>query len=359
MADQNILQMDIGFGGVSLTQKALFAKHLAVMLRSGLTIIEALSIARDSAEGRLKRAIGGVLKSVGNGRSLSSSFGEYPNIFSGLFVHATYAGETSGTLSENLENIAEQFAKEKELISKIQGAMIYPIVVLVATFFLGLGMAFFVLPKIVPIFEGLRVTLPPTTRALIAFSHFMEKWGYLFFLGVVAGITLFVWVVRQKFAKPITHWFFLHTPVVKRVSRGANIARFCRTLGTLLKSGVNIDEALEITKESMSNFYYRKSLKSVSMRIGKGTKLSESLSRFPALYPIIVTRMIGVGEESGKFEETLFYLADFYETEVDTATKSLATAVEPALLLFIGLLVGGLALAIITPIYQITGNIGR
>jgi type II secretory pathway component PulF len=356
---QSLLEGEISIGGVSLAERAVFAKNLAVMLKSGLTITAALEIAYESAQGKLKKILQGVLKSVEAGRSLSSAFSVYPKVFSGLFINATKAGESSGTLEENLDNIAKQLEKEKELSSKIKGAMLYPIVVLIATFALGMVLSFVVLPKITPLFEGLKVELPITTRGLIWFSHVVQDNGIVLFLGIIAFIIFMSWLVRQKFAKPVTHKFLLYTPIIKRIVRNVNIARFCRTLGTLLKSGLNIDEALEITKDTVGNYYFQTALADVSKRIGKGTKLSENLKQYESLFPVMVTRMINVGEESGKLDETLLYLAHYYEIEVDTSTKSLSTAIEPILLIFIGLVVGFLALSIITPIYDITGNIKR
>ncbi len=356
---KSLLEGEISIGSVNLTQKAIFAKHLAMMLKSGLPITEALSIAQDSARGKLKKIIGEILKSVQAGQSLSKSFGLYPKVFSGLFINATYAGETSGTLVENFENIAEQLEKEKELVSKIKGAMLYPVVVLIAAFVLGLVLAFLVLPKITPLFEGLKIDLPITTRALIWFSHFIQANGLYFFLGIVAFVVFFLWLIKQKFSKPITHRILINVPIIKNITRNTILARFSRTLGMLLKSGVNIDEALEITKSTIGNYYYERALDRVSQNVQKGTKLSDNLAQFEGLFPVMLTRMIKVGEESGKFEETLFYLANFYEVEVDTATKTLSTAIEPMLLIFIGLVVGFLALSIITPIYDVTSGIKK
>ncbi len=353
------LNRSISFGGVSLTQRALLAKHLAVMLRSGLTIIEALSIAADAAEGRLKPTLGGVLKAVETGRSLSSSFSDYPRVFSGLFTESVRAGEASGQLAENLESVAQELEKEKELTAKVTGALVYPGFILVATFILGIFMSFVVLPKIIPLFEGLKIDLPMSTRALIWFAHLIQNDGVWLLLGLVFFIFFFVWLIRQNFIKPVTHWIFLHTPLIKRLVMGANLARFSRTLGTLLKSGINIDEALDITASSTGNFYYRRALEDVSVHISKGGKLAESLESHKKLFPKIVTRMVQVGEESGRFEETLLYLANFYEEGVDTTAKSLSTIIEPMLLLIIGIIVVIFALAIITPIYELTGNIQR
>jgi type II secretory pathway component PulF len=355
----SILESSISLGGVSRTQKALFAKHLAVMLQSGLTISEALDIVEDSAKGKFKKILQGVSRAVKSGRPFSKALARYSKVFSGLFINATYAGESAGTLTENLENVAEQLRKENTLISKVKGAMLYPIVILVATFILGMVLSFVVLPKITPLFEGLRMDLPITTKALIWFSHFVQDYGVYLFFGIIAVVFFMAWLLRQKFTQPVTHWVVLNLPILKRITRNTNLARFSRILGTLLKSGVNIDEALEITKSSINNYYYKQALDKVSKSVGRGTKLSANLNQFDNLFPKLATRMIQVGEESGKFEETLFYLASFYEAEVDNATKSLSTAIEPILLAIIGLVVGFLALSIITPIYNITGNIRR
>ncbi|MBT4120417.1 MAG: type II secretion system F family protein [Candidatus Magasanikbacteria bacterium] len=351
------LGMDISIGGINPTTRALLAKHLAVMQKAGLTITESLDIIEDSATGRMKNVIRKVLASVKSGNTLSESMSRYPKVFSGIFVSSVYAGETSGTLDQNLENLAEQLEKEKELISKVKGAMLYPIVVLVAAFVLGIAMSFFVLPKIIPLFEGLKTELPITTLWLIRFSHFVSDHGTGLFLGIVAFVVFFVWLIKQKFVHPVTHLFLLHVPILKSISRNSNLARFARTLGTLLKSGLSIDEALEVTEKSLENYYYQRALLKVRKRISRGSTLSENLQAYHKLFPKMTAKMILVGEQSGKLEDTLLYLANFYEVEVDNSTKSLSTAIEPILLIFIGLVVGFLALSIITPIYNITGNI--
>lgn len=354
---EKILQLDISFGSVNLTDKALFAKHLSVMIKSGLTVNESLTIIYSSAKGKFKKILKGVLRSIQSGHSLGESFERYPKVFSGLFVSATKSGEASGSLEENLENLAEQLEKEKELMSKIKGALLYPVVVLIAAFFLGLGMTFFILPKITPLFEGLKMDLPFTTRVLISFSHFVQAHTWSLLFGIIGFVLFNIWLLRKKFMEPLIHWLSLNTPVIKDISKNTNLSRFCRSLGTLLKSGLNIDEALVITADSMNNYYFRRSLKKVSKSIAGGTKISENLKQYDNLYPLMVISMVRVGEESGRLEETLLYLANFYELEVDNATKTLTTAIEPILLVVIGFVVGFLALSIITPIYGITSGI--
>ncbi len=255
------LKIEINFGGVSLIQKAVFAKHLAIMLKAGLPITEALDIAQDSASGKFKKIIKEISGSVETGRSLSTSFARYPNVFSPFFINTTHTGELSGSLRESLENIAIQLEKEKNLAVKIKGAMLYPTIVLIAASILGIVLVFVILPKIVPLFKGLRVELPATTRALIAFSTIVQNYGSYFFFGLVSFIIFIGWLIKQEFSKPVTHWLLLNTPIVKNITYNAKLSEFSRTLGMLLKSGVNIDKALEISKDTIGNYYYCQALK--------------------------------------------------------------------------------------------------
>lgn len=356
--DKGLLSKEISFGKVKLVQKAFFAKNLSVMLKSGLTISDALDISVDSSSGKLKNILREVAKSVDAGRPLSQSLNFHPKTFNAFFVSSVFAGEESGTLEENLEQVAIQLTKEKELASKIKSAMIYPVIIMIAAFILGMFVSFSILPKITPLFEGMSTKLPAATRLLMTFSYFMQAHGIKVFWGIIILFSLITWTGKQKFSRPFYHWIYIHAPIIKAISRSSNLARFSRILGTLLKSGLNIDEALKITKNSVGNYYYYTSIDKVMERISKGTSISESIDKYDKLYPKILSRMVKVGEESGKLDETLIYLADFYEGEVDNATKALAIAIEPILLLGIGAAVGFLALAIITPIYEITGSVG-
>ncbi len=355
--NKNFLNWDISIGRISLAEKASFVKNLSVMIKSGMTISESLAILEKSTKGKLKKIISRLLKSVRSGNSLSDSFSQFPKVFSGLFINVTYAGEKSGSLDESLENIALQLDKERELSSKIKGAMIYPAVVLTAAFFLGLAMAFFVLPKITPLFQGLNMELPLSTKFLIAISDFVQNYGGIFFASLIVGLAFLIWLFRQKFFKPVLHYFFLKMPIINKISRGSNLARFCRSLHILLRSGLNIDEAFTITEKTLGNFYYRRAAANIARDVGRGGKISESLERYKKYFPVMAVKMIKVGERSGRLEETFEYLSSYYEGKVDNATRSLSTAIEPVLLILIGLVVVFLALAIITPIYNITGQV--
>src|SRR3989344_4792928 len=191
-----------------MKERALFVKHLSVMLRSGLTLTEALSITEETARGKLKRVLGACRMAVERGRTLSDALAEHSHFFSPLVIQTVRAGEQSGTLAENLENIAAELDKERELVAKVKGAMMYPIVVLVAALMMGLGVAFFILPKIVPLFAGLRTELPLSTRILIGSSHIVDMYGAWLFFGIIAGIVLLAIALRSALLRPALHAFF-------------------------------------------------------------------------------------------------------------------------------------------------------
>lgn len=351
--------LDISLSGVSLGQRTLLARHLAIMLKSGLSLTESLRIVQDSARGALRNILDHVVRSVTSGRSFADALSDHTKVFPGLFISAVRAGEVSGTLETNLEHLALQLEKDRAIVSKVKGALVYPIIVLVATVVLSLVIAFFVLPQIIPLFVGLKMKLPVTTQMLIAFSLFVQQNGVPFLISLVIGIVFLLWLMKRPFVRPVTHWFFLKIPIVKQITQSSNLARFSRTLGMLLKSGLRIDEALEIMKQTLENVYYKAAMHELGLRVTKGSTLYEILNQYPHLFPIVLVHMVRVGEESGKLEDTLLYLGDYYESEVDAATKALSTAIEPALLIFIGLAVGFLALSIITPIYNITGGVKK
>ncbi len=349
--------INFGYNRISLTQKLLFAKNMSLMLQSGLTVTEALNVAADAENSAFKKVILEIGRVTQAGNTLADGLALFPQVFSGFFINTVRAGEASGTLEGNLTHAALQLEKDQELRSKVKGAMLYPAIVILATCVLGLALAFLVLPKITPLFEGLHIQLPFTTRALIWFSHLIQNYGVILLIGIFGFIFLLVFILRQKFSRPFNHFVLLHAPVFKKLTHNAALARFSLTIGTLLKAGLPLDESLIITTSTIGNYFYERALQKVTAEVRTGTPVSQNLEHFANLFPPLLTRMIQVGEKSGKLEQTFLYLANYYEREVDVSTKSLATAIEPVLLLIIGSAVAFLALSIITPIYNITGSI--
>lgn len=356
---KSILEFDISFGGIPLIQKSIFAKNLALMLNSGLDIVESLEIISNQATGKFKVIILDILESVESGNSLSNSLKKHPKVFSKLFVNTTMAGESAGNMAENLDNVGNYLRRNYELMSKIKSAMVYPIIIIVGATMLGFVLAFWVLPKIIPLFESLKVDLPLSTRLLISIVKFLETHRTGMIISIVVLVLFANFILRREFVKPYVHYILIKTPIISRISINSNLANFCNTLGTLLKSGLVIDEALAISKEVVENYYFKKCLDDISSRTIQGSKLSDNLERYENVFPKMVISMVRVGERSGKLEDSLFNLGLFYESEVDIATKALSVAIEPILLVCIGIFVGWLAISIITPIYKLTGSVGK
>jgi len=353
------LDINLDFGRVTLVQKMLLAKQLSLMLKAGISITDALKLIYSSSQGSFKQIIAEIYGSVKAGHGLAGALTHYPRIFSSFFQGAVLAGEASGNLQLNLQNVAEQLKKDKELVDKIKAALFYPVIVMVAATLIASFVAVYVLPKITPLLLNFKVQLPWTTRSLIAISMFMQAWGLQVLVVVAVLIIVMIVLIKQSWTAPFFHRLYLGVPVLGTLTRNLNLARIAFNLGILLRSGLTITEALSLVAGSLDNYYYSQALMKVSSGVTKGGSLASSLARYPEYFPEMMLKMIKVGEESGHLEDSLLYVAEFYETEIDTATKNLATALEPALLIFIGLVVGFLAIAIITPIYSITGSITR
>ncbi len=349
----------LGIGWVPNVVKVTFAKHMSLMIKAGLPIDEAVRVLAEQAQGRFRKALMGVHAAVEGGRQLSEGFAQYPKIFPELFIATVRAGESSGTLERSLDDLALQLTKSYDLQRKIRGAMIYPVLVLVAAAGIGMGLSLFVLPRVIGLFDSITVELPLATRLMIGFSRFMVAYGVPFSIGLVAAVFGLIQFLGWKPIRPFSHGVLLRIPVFGVLARNFNLAMFARTMATLLKSGITIGDAFEIVSATLRNARFKKALLRVKQGTETGVPASTILEEFPHLFPSIATRMLAVGERSGKLEETFQYLAEFYEDEVDVTTKNLSTILEPVLLIVIGLTVAYIAVAIITPIYNFIGNIER
>jgi type IV pilus assembly protein PilC len=354
-----IVELITGIGFVPNVIKVTFSKHLSLMIKAGLSIDESVRVLRDQAANRFRRVLSGVLRTVESGRPLSEAFAEYPGVFSELFIATIRAGEASGTLERSLDDLADQLTKSFELQRKIRGAMIYPVLVLSAALAIGLGLSYYVLPKVIGLFESISVDLPFTTRVLLGFSNFLLAHGTLFFVGLIVFIVGFIQFIGWTPIRPYSHWVLLKLPIFGKLAQNYNLAFFARTMSTLLRSGISIGDAFQVSSNTIRNALYKKALLRVRQGTETGIPASTVLEEFPKLFPSISTRMLAVGEHTGKLEETFGYLSSFYEDEVDNTTKNLSTILEPVLLILIGLAVAFIAISIIAPIYNFIGNIER
>lgn len=345
-------------GRLHLTERMLLAKHLATMVRSGVTVLEALRVVgEETPSSRVRHAVEGLATAVESGQSLGDAVASQGRRFDPLFVHLVRVGEASGTLDSSLAELSEELRKRSELIRRVRSAMLYPAIVLALTVVLIFVLTTFVLPRIIPLFSSLNVELPLATRILLAVATFSKAYGIWVGAGLVVSLIMLRILTRVPAIRPAWHGLLLRLPVGGELLRNISRANFCRTLGVLLKSGVPMVEALKITAQVTPNAVYARTLRKMSERVSQGNSLYSCLPHRGQLFGGVVASMIRVGETSGTLDATLLELNDYYDKEVGNATQNLATVIEPVLLLFIGLIVAFTAAAIILPIYQFSGSI--
>lgn len=343
------------FRSVPSEEKIFFTQNLAVMLKAGLPAARALAtLARQTSNRKFKRILEQVVAEVEKGKSLFQSFGLFPRVFPNIYINMIAAAEQSGRLEQTLAELTRQMKKNRELARKVKGALMYPAAILTAMLGIGAGMLIFVVPKIVGIFAEMNVALPLPTRILIAASNNINANILIIAPGIALAIALLVFITRRGTGQKWWHALILGLPIAGKISRKINIALIARTLGSLLEADLPIVESLKLTAGIVKNTHYRLSLLAFSESVQKGKNMSALLPQFGNLYPPVVDQMIAVGEESGAIAKILSQLADFYEEDVSQTMDSLPSLIEPILILILGSAVGGMAVAIVLPMFKIT-----
>jgi type IV pilus assembly protein PilC len=343
---------------VKMTQKILFISNLKTMIKAGLSLVEALNILSAEVENKkLKKIILDIKNGVEQGKQLSEVLANYPKIFPQIYVNMISAGEKAGKLEQSLEQVTTQMKKSYELSSHIRGAMMYPAVIVVAMIGISIEVVFFVLPKLMVMFEEVDVELPLATKILIAITKFGQNYGIFLLIGSVPAIFLILWLLKKPKVKRAVHWVNLRLPIIGSIIKKINLASFTLTLSSLLESTIPIIEATQICSDVQGNIIYRENLMETSESLKKGDPLSGILSRYPQTFPPMVTQMIMVGEQSGKTEQMLNELAEYYNNEVTNTMKNFTTIIEPVIILILGLAVAGIAVAVIMPMYSLAQNI--
>ena len=331
------------------------AKNLSAMLAAGLSISRALSvIERQSSNKRLQAIAAGLIESIKKGSSFHASLASYPRVFPELFVAMARAGEESGSLAEALRVVALQMERSEELIRKIKGAMIYPAIVITAVVIVGILMLIYVVPTLTKTFTDLKVAVPLSTRVIVALSDFMVAHAILVFTGCAAFFALIGAFVRSRLGSRLVLGVALHLPVVGELVRETYTARTSRTLSSLLSAGVPVLEALSITREVVRAHAFAHVVEEAETHVRKGELLSAAFAAHAKLYPLLMSDMLAVGEETGKVAEMLKQVAEFYEEDVRQTPQDLSTIIEPVLMLVIGTFVGIFAVSMIAPIYSLS-----
>lgn len=339
----------------------LFTRHLATMIKAGIPIAEALStLALQTKSEKFKKILNSILSDVENGQPLAKALSKFPKVFDNFFVSLIEVSEASGTLDENLDFISKQLAKNYSLKKKIQTAMLYPTIIFVAVTIMGSFIALFVLPQLVTFFESFEIDLPLATKILLFVANIFKNSGVFIVFGFLGFVALLKIIINLSAIKPIWHALILNLPLMGNFIKDSELAQFSRNLGVLIKSGVPVTKAIEITAETLSNLKFKNDLLKIGRSLVQGSNISTAMdNKNFNEFPSLVYKMIEIGEKTGKLDESLLYLGDYYEEEIDNFSKNLTTVLEPIMLVVIGLVVGFVALAIITPIYQLTGSIRR
>lgn len=356
--DRHAIKILDRFQGVSLKDKLFFTRNLSVMISSGLTVARAVSnLSVQTKNKRFQKVLETIYKDIQSGTTFSATLAKFPAIFNDLFVNMVRVGEIGGTLDQSLQIITSQMEKDHELQSKVRGAMIYPAVIVLAMVGVGIVMLTYILPQILGVFADMEVDLPATTKFVIKLSDAFRQHGIL--IGVVfailaMGIKPFL---NTQLGKQALSFVNIKTPMLKDIVMKVNVARFARIYSSLLRSGVSVVDSLTIVGNTLSNTYFKEAVFAASDQIQKGVALSTVIAQYPKVFPIIVSQMINVGEETGKTEDMMSKLAEFYEEEVNQITKNLSSIIEPVLMILIGGAVGFFAVAMLTPMYSVLENI--
>jgi type IV pilus assembly protein PilC len=346
------------FSTIPLKEKMVFARNLSVMLSSGLPVSRSVqNLSLQITNKRFRAILNDIFDELQKGTSLSEGLQKYPRVFSELFISMVKVGEAGGTLEETLNIVATQLEKEHDIIGKVRGAMMYPAVILVAMIGIGILMLTFILPRMMEVFKGMDVALPPTTRAMMFASDFLSSHSILVIVFTILFAIIFKLFWSSKPGKKFFGFLAIKAPIISNITIKLNCGRLARIYSSLLKSGVTVVEALKISSNTLGNYFYKKAMDDCIEQVQKGVSLSTVISTYPKIFPPLVSQMFEVGEETGKIEAVLLKLAEFYEEEVEQITKNMSSILEPVLMLFIGVAVGFFAVSMLQPMYSLMENI--
>ncbi len=349
---------DIFGYSISTQDKAEFCRLMSTMLRSGLSVPDSVEIiSQDTKNKKMQKVLADISSETSKGKSISSVLLTYEKDFGSVFLTMVRAGEESGTLDQSFEYLSKQLAASYDLSQKIKGALMYPAVIIMAMIAEGILMFVFVLPKISEVFLKMDIDLPTYTKVIFSIGAFTDKYT-AFVIGsiIISMVAAFLFVLLKP-TRNILMRLLSKVPVIKKILDQIDIARFARTLSTLLKSGVSIIESLDVAVGSMGQQRMKRAGKKFSEGVGRGESLSDILLDSQGTFPAVVVQTIRAGEKTGNLEDVLIEMAEFYEKEVDHSLKRLTSLLEPVLMLAIGIAVGAMVIVMMAPIYSIMGNL--
>jgi type IV pilus assembly protein PilC len=343
---------------VKMRDKIVFSRNLGSMIDAGLALSRALAVSeKQTKQKKFKSVIASLGRSISQGKTLSDGMKEYPDTFPALMTSMVRAGEESGSLSQALRTMSLQMENSYNLTRKIKGALMYPSIILIAMVGIGFFMLTYVVPTLSATFKELHADLPITTKIVIGLSDFLKGHIIISLVGIVAVVFGFYTAAKTKKGKRFLDYAFLKIPVIGMMVKEINAARTARTLSSLLSAGVDVVVATKITADVLQNSYYKEVMAIVEEKIQKGDPIAHVFAEREHLYPVFVSEMISVGEETGQLAQMLLGVATFYESDIDQKTKDMSSIIEPFLMVFIGIAVGFFAVSMIMPIYSLGNNI--
>lgn len=346
-------------GAPKLQSMVVFSRQFATMIDAGLSVLKCLDIlALQTKDPPLKAALEALKKDVSGGLSLGDGMAKYPNCFSKLYINMIRAAELGGILDTILDRLAGFLEKEMEIRQKVKASMTYPVIVLCFAMGMLNAMFFFVLPTFKQIFSEMQVEMPPMTAALFSISDFMRQFWYIMVGGPIAAYFGFKQYVKTPQGLYNVDRIKLKAPIFGELILKLSVARFARTFGTLLAAGVPMMRTMEIVGETSGNALLAEAILKTRNDLREGKRLSTPLAA-SGLFPLMVTHMIDIGEETGRLSEMLVKVADFYEQEVDATVKALTSLIEPILIVFLGVVVGFIVISIMAPMFKLISSINK
>lgn len=340
---------------IKMDDRVNFTRQLSTMITAGLSLTESLSILETQSKPAMARVISEVLRGVEGGGNLADSMDKHPEAFDKVYVSLVRAGEAAGILDDVLNRLAQNLEKQRDFQGKVKGAMVYPVIVVSGMFVVGLIMIIFVIPRLTVLYDEFEAELPVVTKVLLGFSKFLSSFWWLALLMAVGAVFGMRALSRLPEFKKRKDDFLFRIPIFGKLRQAMMLTEFTRTLGLLVGSGILVVEALNIVKAALGSALYEKALDEAIHQVEKGSPLAVALAQtetFPALLP----QMIAVGEETGKIDEVLGKISAYFEQQAEVLVKGLTTAIEPLIMIVLGVGVAFLVIAIIMPIYNLTSQ---
>ncbi|MDK2898929.1 MAG: type pilus assembly protein PilC [Patescibacteria group bacterium] len=344
-------------GRITTKDRIVFTRQLATLIGAGLPLAQSLNTVAEQTENKkLQSIVQEITVSVEGGNTLSSSFAKYPNVFDKVFLALVGAGEISGTLDDSLRRIADQQEKDEALMSKIRGALTYPIIVLVVISMVLIFMLVFIVPQVENLYHDLKKDLPFITQIMVSIANFLTSYWWIALIIIAIAVYFLIQYLKTESGIKVVDTIKLNVPIFGKMFRKLYMARFMRTGQTLLGTGVSMLDMMKITSEAVNNTLVQNSIEKASSKVKGGKTLSASLQPEEYILPL-VPQMIKIGEQSGRIDEMMGKAAQVYEDELDEQVRTISTAIEPVLMVFLAIVAGGMIAAILLPIYGLVNII--